>query len=170
MIIAYTQLHHKYFFMLRKTAAALLIGMCLAACNHTGDKTTSQGATAEAPDMLPPAPVAPGDNAQNALDWAGTYEATLPCADCPGIKAILTLAQDNTFTITSTYLEDKTRSTVTEDKGTITWHKNGNIIRLKGREPGELSLKVGENKLYLLNAHDQERQGELRDQYIFTKK
>lgn len=23
-----------------------------------------------------------GHNAQNALDWFGTYEGTLPCADC----------------------------------------------------------------------------------------
>lgn len=156
--------------MFSKTATALLISVCLAACNYTGDKTTSQGAKADIQNTLPPAPVAPGDNSQNALDWPGTYEATLPCADCPGIKTILTLAQDNTFTITSTYLEDKTRSTVIEDKGTITWIKNGSIIRLKGREPGELSLKVGENKLYLLDTHDRERGGELRDQYIFTKK
>ncbi|MDE5451088.1 copper resistance protein NlpE N-terminal domain-containing protein, partial [Elizabethkingia meningoseptica] len=30
-------------------------------------------------------------NAQNSLDWAGTYEGTVPCADCPGIKTTITL-------------------------------------------------------------------------------
>lgn len=160
--------------MFRKTGIALLLSMSLAACNNPEKETASQSTTAEktevGQDTAVQAPVATGDNSQNSLDWAGTYEATLPCADCPGIKVILTLIQDNTFTISSTYLEDKTRSTVTEDKGSITWNKNGSIIRLKGRDPVELSLKVGENKLYLLDAHDQERRGELRAQYIFTKR
>ena len=30
-------------------------------------------------------------NSRNALDWAGTYEGVLPCADCPGIQTRLSL-------------------------------------------------------------------------------
>jgi uncharacterized lipoprotein NlpE involved in copper resistance len=157
--------------MLRKTATALLISVGLAACNPTGDKTLSQSDSVEKTAIVrdTTTAVASGDNSQNALDWAGTYEATLPCADCPGIKTTLTLIQDNTFTISSTYLEDKTRSTVTEDKGTITWIKNGSIIRLKGRDTDVL-LKVGENLLIQLDKQGKEIEGPLRDQYIFTKK
>ena len=41
----------------------------------------------------------PVDNhtARNALDWPGSYEGTLPCADCPGIRTRLTLMKDGRY-------------------------------------------------------------------------
>lgn len=158
--------------MLRRTGIAVLLSLNLAACNNSGEKTAAQSDTlASVPvlqDTAQQAPVATGDNSQNSLDWNGTYEATLPCADCPGIKIILTLIQDNTFTLSSTYQESNT-STVTEDKGTMTWQNNGSIIHLKGRET-DLLLKVGENKLIQLDRQGKEIDGPLKEQYVFTKK
>ena len=56
-----------------------------------------------------------GHNAQNSLDWAGTYEGTLPCADCPGIKTTITLKDDNTYTISEEYLERKQKQKIKEN-------------------------------------------------------
>ncbi len=97
--------------MLRKTGIALLISICLAACNPTGERKASRHETPletiPVRDTAAQQPIVTGDNSQNSLDWNGTYEATLPCADCPGIKTILTLVADQTFTLSSTYLEDQ---------------------------------------------------------------
>lgn len=38
---------------------------------------------------------------------AGTYEGTLPAADCPGIKTVLTIHADSTYQLTQDYLERK---------------------------------------------------------------
>jgi uncharacterized lipoprotein NlpE involved in copper resistance len=36
-------------------------------------------------------------NSRSSLDWAGTYEGVLPCADCPGTKIRLTLNGDGSY-------------------------------------------------------------------------
>ena len=45
----------------------------------------------------PPAQPPDIHNSRNSLDWAGTYEGVLPCADCPGTKTRLTLNQDGSY-------------------------------------------------------------------------
>ena len=42
--------------------------------------------------LLPSIPV--GDVPENMLDWAGTYQAILPCHGCPGIAVSVQLRQD----------------------------------------------------------------------------
>ncbi|AZB25041.1 copper resistance protein NlpE [Chryseobacterium bernardetii] len=109
---------------------------------------------------------AKGDTSENALDWNGTYEATVPCADCPGIKTSLTLNKDKTFSITEEYLERKSKN---EDKGTFTWDATGSIITLKGKT-ANYKYKVGENILIQLDMDGKEIDGPNKDLYIFKKK
>ena len=52
-----------------------------------------------------------GHNAENSLDYEGTYYGFLPAADCPGINVTLTLNKDKSFTIINDYVE---RSSYTE--------------------------------------------------------
>ncbi len=108
---------------------------------------------------------AKGDTSENALDWNGTYEATVPCADCPGIKTSLTLNKDKTFSITEEYLERKSKN---EDKGTFTWDATGSIITLKGKT-ANYKYKVGENILIQLDMDGKEIDGPNKDLYIFKK-
>jgi uncharacterized lipoprotein NlpE involved in copper resistance len=56
----------------------------------------------------------------------GTYEGTLPCADCPGLKTLITFNSDGTFRMEETYLERDNNPTITNGK----WVLNGNIITL----------------------------------------
>lgn len=109
---------------------------------------------------------AQGDTSENALDWNGTYEATVPCADCPGIKTSLTLNTDKTFSITEEYLERKSKN---EDKGTFTWDATGSVITLKGKT-ANYKYKVGENMLIQLDMEGKEIDGPNKDLYIFKKK
>ncbi len=105
-------------------------------------------------------------NSQNSVDWMGTYEATIPCADCPGIKTTLTLNKDNTFTISEEYLERKTKS---EDKGNFSWDTTGSTITLNGKN-AKYKYKVGENRLFQLNMDGTPITTEMKDLYIFKKK
>ncbi len=38
---------------------------------------------------------------------AGTYEGTLPAADCPSIKTVLTIKADSTYQIEQDYIDQK---------------------------------------------------------------
>jgi uncharacterized lipoprotein NlpE involved in copper resistance len=57
---------------------------------------------------------------------SGTYEGTLPCADCPGLKTLITFNSDGTFHMEETYLERDNSPTITNGK----WVLDGNIITL----------------------------------------
>lgn len=107
----------------------------------------------------------PAHNSQNSVDWMGTYEATLPCADCPGIKTVLVLHEDETFEMSNEYLE---RDSKFEDKGTFEWQNNGSIVHLKGKDT-DVKLKVGENILFQLDQEGNEITGDLAEHYIYKK-
>ncbi|MBD1433122.1 copper resistance protein NlpE N-terminal domain-containing protein [Sphingobacterium sp. DN00404] len=107
----------------------------------------------------------PAHNSQNSVDWIGTYETVLPCADCPGIKTVLVLHEDETFQISSEYLE---RDTKFEDKGTFVWQNNGSTVHLKGKDT-DIKLKVGENRLFQLDQEGKEITGDLAEHYMYKK-
>ena len=137
--------------------ASLMSGVDLTSSggdNAADTASTGTGATAMA------------DNSQKSVDWEGTYEATLPCADCAGIKTTIIINKDETFRISSEYL-DKDRKI--EDNGTIMWHDNGSVMHLKGKDT-DLKLKVGENKLFHLDADGKVIEGDLAANYIYKKK
>ena len=55
---------------------------------------------------------------------SGTYEGTLPCADCPGLQTLITFNSDGTFHMEETYLERSEKPIVTDG----TWVLDGDII------------------------------------------
>ena len=57
---------------------------------------------------------------------SGTYEGTLPCADCPGLQSIITFNPNGTFNMEETYLERSESPTITEGE----WALDGEIIHL----------------------------------------
>ncbi|WP_228458616.1 copper resistance protein NlpE [Chryseobacterium aureum] len=145
----------------------------LASCSKK-ETTETTGTTDSATAVQPAAvdsitkatPTAAGDTSENSLDWPGTYEATVPCADCPGIKTSLTLNEDRTFSITEEYLD---RNSKNQDKGSFTWDTTGSMITLKGKT-AHYKYKVGENKLIQLDMEGKEIDGQKTDVYVFKKK
>lgn len=115
-----------------------LVMALLAGCAGTqkaGAPSTSQdGKTA--PDL---------HTSQHALDWAGTYEGVLPCADCPGVRTRLTLKPDGRYELSTQYLERQPAANV--EGGTFFWNAGGNTITLEGN--GQ-RFAVGEGRLLAL--------------------
>lgn len=134
-----------------KTATyATIVVFAVAACQTK--KTSSQGGAD------------PAHNSRNSVDWAGTYQGTLPCADCPGIRYTITLNDDGTYLLKTHYLE-KSDSDFTES-GTFSWDESGGKITLADR--GE-KFQVGENKLFHLDMEGNRITGNLADHYILNK-
>ncbi|MBW7839523.1 MAG: copper resistance protein NlpE N-terminal domain-containing protein [Chitinophagaceae bacterium] len=133
----------------------LLVGLTaiiISACNFVSEPKLVKEDT-EAVDM---------HNSQNSLDWQGTYEGTLPCADCEGIKTTLQLNEDNTYALTQEYLG---RNTFNET-GTFNWDSSGSMITLSSNN---MKFKVGENILFALDLEGKVITGELADHYKLKK-
>ncbi len=127
------------------------------------EKTKIETEVSEAPNP------SVGDNSQNALDWPGTYFATLPCANCEGIETWVTLNQDGTFVLKTHHmgLNDDREEIFT---GKFTWDDTGSIVTLNGLiggAPGK--YKVGENQIWHLDQNGKRIEGELADHYILLK-
>jgi uncharacterized lipoprotein NlpE involved in copper resistance len=107
-------------------------------------------------------------SSRNSLDWTGTYQGIVPCADCDGIETVLTLNPDHTFELASTYL-GKGRDAV-GSMGTFSWNTDGNTITLSGIANGPNQYFVGENKLVQLDLSGRRFTGSLSDRYVLQKK
>ncbi len=106
------------------------------------------------------------DNSQNSLDWIGTYIGTLPCTDCEGIKTIITLNKDNSYTLSETYLGKNNKPYTT--KGTFSWNKEGTKISLTDGTQKQ-QYQVGENKLIRLDIYGNPIKSQLSDKYVLIK-
>lgn len=120
--------------------------------------TVSDGETPPPPD---------GHNAQNALDYPGTYKGMVPCADCEGIITQLTLGADSTFELTLQY-KGKGDGRPVVSKGTYAW-KDGNTISLAGVTGGAFLYKVEENRLRQLDTEGRKIEGALAESYLLNK-
>jgi len=140
---------------------AALVAVGLTSCNKKAEADSNVNDSIANTNQ----PVIDEGNSQTALDWAGTYEGVLPCADCEGIQTIITLNSDDTFTLSQKYLG---KDNVVDDKGSIMWH-DGTIVHLKGTSV-DMKLKVGENQLFFLDQEGKVIDGPLKEKYILTKK
>lgn len=73
--------------------AAVIAALSVVSCN--GKKTNSQGADQDSLSYAENDSLNSNDVILDSI--AGTYEGTLPAADCPGIKTVLTLNADSTY-------------------------------------------------------------------------
>lgn len=80
---------------------------------------------------------APREAAAPTTDTAycGTYQGTLPAADSPGIKTVLTIAADSTYTLSSQYIDRQAQPVVTS--GVYHLKQGGKLIELVTPSSGE---------------------------------
>jgi copper homeostasis protein (lipoprotein) len=108
-----------------------------------------------------------GHTAANALDWAGTYEGVIPCADCEGIKTVVTLHIDLTYAFSAAYLGKPGKPF--ETTGTFSWNEAGNTVRLAGLENRPNKYFVGEGYLLQLDMDGKKIEGESARNYTLKK-
>ncbi|APD05705.1 hypothetical protein UJ101_00152 [Flavobacteriaceae bacterium UJ101] len=97
---------------------------------------------------------------------AGNYEATFPCADCPGIAYKLELNRDMTFSSVSTYLE---RDSSFSEKGDWSIQKGGKLV-LENNEGVKTYFKMNTvGNLTKLDMNGNEITGSTADLYKLNK-
>ena len=119
------------------TLCVLAAVFCICATSEAVSQPARQ--TTQPPDL---------HNSKNSLDWAGTYEGVLPCADCPGIKTRLTLNKNGTYELRAEFLDRPIAPKTV--RGRFTWHASGNAISLDATG-GRQQWAVGEGHLAPLN-------------------
>lgn len=102
-------------------------------------------------------------NSRNSLDWAGTYQGTLPCADCPGINTTLNLEQSGAYTLQTRYLERG--DSVYTTSGKFKWDNSGGRVILDNNQ----QFQVGENHLVQLDQEGNRISGGLAEHYVLKK-
>lgn len=109
-----------------------------------------------------------GHNAANALDWHGTYEGVVPCADCEGIKTVVTLSKDMTYTLIATYLGKPGKPF--ETSGTFAWNDAGSTVILAGLVQRPSQYFVGEGYLLQLDMGGKKIEGASASSYRLQKR
>ena len=100
---------------------------------------------------------------------AGTYEGTLPAADCPGIKTVLTINVDSTYELKQDYIERKDGH---DEASGVLQVLNGNVLMLVRPSSGEHTFyKVKDSKsIVMTDSLGNEAEGEMAKLHVLTKK
>jgi copper homeostasis protein (lipoprotein) len=106
-----------------------------------------------------------GDNSMTSVDWPGTYQGVLPCADCEGIKTQIVLNKDLGYVLKFSYIGRG--DSIFQAKGTFKWDEKGSKITLDNSE--KQMYQVGENKLFHLDKNGNRITGNLEKNYSLQK-
>ena len=104
---------------------------------------------------------------ETSVDWNGIYQGVLPCADCEGIKTVLTLNSDYTYAITRTYMGKRGKSF--SHKGGFKFINNGSTVVLQGVQ-GPSKYFIGEGYARQLDMEGAAIGGSLADHYVLKMK
>lgn len=143
---------------------------CLLAL--AGACSPERNVSSDAPAIGESGPVATqtlvdGHSSRDSLDWAGVYSGVTPCADCPGIRIMITLHGDGRFERSRFYLE---RSAAPQaEAGQFSWNASGSTIILQEPDGSGPQYKVGENVLIQLDRNGNRITGVLAGRYLLHK-
>ena len=100
---------------------------------------------------------------------AGTYEGTLPAADCPGIKTVLTINADKTYELKQDYIDRKDGH---DEASGVLELLDGNVLMLVRPSSGEHTFyKVKDDKsIIMTDSLGNEPEDDMAKQYVLTKK
>ncbi|HEY8916116.1 MAG TPA: copper resistance protein NlpE N-terminal domain-containing protein [Chitinophaga sp.] len=132
-----------------------ILGILLTACG--GNKPAPADADSSA--LLTPAQPDAGAHTPN-----GSYQGTLPCADCPGIDYQISLYDNNHYKTLMVY-RDRNQNRPMVDTGT--WKiEQDSMVRITLSGQSKQTFLFEDGRLYQLNEHGQRITGALADNYI----
>lgn len=137
----------------------------LASC--TWKKTTPNAADNDSANVVDTT-ASDKDNVDLA-SVAGTYEGTLPAADCPGIKTVLTINADSTYLLKQDYIDKKDGH---DEASGIFKVLDGKVLMLVRPSTGEQTFyKVKDaNSIIMTDSMGVEPEGETAKLYVLKKK
>ena len=103
-----------------------------------------------------------------SYSFYGTYEGTLPAADCEGIKTVLSLNEDTTYDLSRKYLGKEDRPF--ETCGVYNVLENNVVELVEPSSDNRTYYKVIENAVVLSDSVGTVNEGELAEFYVLKKK
>lgn len=152
---------------MNKKMIYLAMAAAVALTTSCNGKKTAQADAANDSTSVADTTVA-GENVDLAA-VAGTYEGTLPAADCPGIKTVLTINADSTYEIKQDYIDRKDGH---DEASGVLQVLDGNVLMLVRPSSGEHTFyKVKDSKsVVMTDSLGNEAEGEMAKLYVLTKK
>ncbi len=136
-------------------SASMIVAAAMTSCMNSSKKTSEQQ------DMVPVA-----QEVSVAKPFIGTYEGTLPCADCDGNKVTLSILEDGTYQLKNVFLGKEDNNS--EECGT--YKVSDGVIELVTPSSGRKTYyKVQENSVALCDSTGALNEGELADMYVLKK-
>ena len=100
---------------------------------------------------------------------AGTYEGTLPAADCPGIKTVLTINADSTYELKQDYID---RPDSHDEASGVLQVLDGGVLMLVRPSSGDHTFyKVKDaGSIVMTDSLGNEPEGEMAKLYVLKVK
>lgn len=142
---------------------AVLAAAMMVSCN--GKNTAKNDANTDSTSVA-------DTTASESVDLAavaGTYEGTLPAADCPGIKTVLTLNTDSTYELKQDYIDRKDGH---DEASGVFEVLDGNVLMLVRPSSGEHTFyKVKDaQSVIMTDSLGNEPESEMAPLYVLKKK
>lgn len=133
----------------------------------TGKKTTPNAADNDSANVVDT--TASNKDNVDLASVAGTYEGTLPAADCPGIKTVITINADSTYLLKQDYIDKKDGH---DEASGIFKVLDGKVLMLVRPSTGEQTFyKVkNANSIIMTDSMGVEPEGETAKLYVLKKK
>lgn len=149
-----------------KSKLMIFAVMSLALMTSCNGNKTAQNAVNN--DSVNVADTAVNENVDLA-SVAGTYEGTLPAADCPGIKTVLTINADKTYELKQDYIDRKDGH---DEASGVLELLDGNVLMLVRPSSGEHTFyKVKDDKsIIMTDSLGNEPEDDMAKLYVLTKK
>lgn len=146
--------------IMKNVTFLFMLGIAMLGTSCGGKKT--QGVTIEDSTRIEKQ-----DTLSNDTTYCGTYKGTLPAADCPGVKTVLTLRTDSTYDLSSDYIDKKDGQFMTSG----IYHKRGQVIELVTPSSGDRTYyKIKDSKSVIMtDSIGNEPEGEMAKLYVLTK-
>ncbi|NLU93976.1 copper resistance protein NlpE N-terminal domain-containing protein [Chitinophaga sp. Ak27] len=124
--------------------------VALAACNNNTADHQAQNTQKNKPGVT-------------ALPITGTYQGTLPCADCPGMDYQISLYDDHTFSELVAY-QGRGQEVATVETGS--WRQTSDSTVIIHKKTDSSSFLAAEGKLLLLDTKGKRIEGVLASNYV----
>lgn len=152
---------------MKRKLIVLTVGALAVLSSCTEKKTTANATDKDSTSVVDT--TATDDNYVDLAAVSGTYEGTLPAADCPGIKTVLTIKADSTYQLQQDYIDKKNGH---DEASGVFKVLDGKVLMLVRPSSGEQTYyKVKDNSsIVMTDSLGVEPEGETANLYVLKKK
>lgn len=152
---------------MKRKLIVLTVGALAVLSSCTEKKTTANATDKDSTRVVDT--TATDDNYVDLAAVSGTYEGTLPAADCPGIKTVLTIKADSTYQLQQDYIDKKNGHDEASGVFKVLDGKRLMLVRPSSGEQTYYKVKDN-NSIVMTDSLGVEPEGETAKLYVLKKK